>query len=388
MTDPSRTKLLVVYGTRGGSTWEIAEEIARVLRGHSIETDVKSVTEIPMLDGYGGFVIGSGVYNGSWTPEALRFVRQHRYILAHGAVWLFSAAAFGDSHPLIGRLMRKEPREIHELTRTLQPRSYRVFAGVIDPQRWSRAGRVVLRAFGGRVGDNRDWDEIRAWAGCIAKEITPTVGRTLASSGPTSVTTRSRWPLRMSVAATRAERTDPLPGDRLIETARLTLTHAITVDAEPASVWPWLVQMGAGSRAGWYSYDLLDNAGTKSADRIIPALQTIHVDTLFPARPGATDGFHVLQYEVGRHLVLGWRPHKELLVTWAFALRRLELGRTRLIVRVRGAMQHTPLGLPWWLGVPLIRVAHFLMQRKQLLGIKRRAERHARFVELVATKVA
>ena len=56
-------------------------------------------------------------------------------------------------------------------------------------------------------------------------------------------------------------------------------------------VWPWIVQMGAGSRAGWYSDDVIDNRRQPSADRIIPTLQTIAIGALFPAVPGSIDGF-------------------------------------------------------------------------------------------------
>jgi len=35
---------------------------------------------------------------------------------------------------------------------------------------------------------------------------------------------------------------------------------------------------------------------------------------------------------------------------------------------------YRPYGLPQWLALPAGRVAHFIMQRKQLLGIARRAE--------------
>ena len=165
----------------------------------------------------------------------------------------------------------------------------------------------------------------------------------------------------------------------MIEQSIATLTHAITIEAGCNEVWPWLVQMGAGTRAGWYSYDLLDNGGTRSADRIIPALQKISVDTLFPALPGATDGFHVLQHAPGRSLVLGWREGDgEPLVTWAFTLKHIGFTRTRLIVRVRAATHYSFCGLPPWLGLPLIRVVHWVMQRKQLLGIARRAEAHRR----------
>jgi len=63
-----------------------------------------------------------------------------------------------------------------------------------------------------------------------------------------------RWSLR-SVRASRIERTRPLPGDERIPQAIDTLTHGVTIRRAPRDVWPWLVQMGAGTRAGWYSYD-------------------------------------------------------------------------------------------------------------------------------------
>jgi len=75
-----------------------------------------------------------------------------------------------------------------------------------------------------------------------------------------------------SVRADRSERTRLLPGDDLIGEPLGTLTHAITIDAPPEHVWPWIAQMGAG-RAGWYSWDGIDNGGTPSATRIGIALR-------------------------------------------------------------------------------------------------------------------
>lgn len=70
----------------------------------------------------------------------------------------------------------------------------------------------------------------------------------------------------------------PMPGDELIEMPIFNVTHAITIQARPEEFWPWIVQIGYG-RAGFYSYDLLDNLGKPSADRIIPELQNIEVGT-------------------------------------------------------------------------------------------------------------
>jgi hypothetical protein len=167
-----------------------------------------------------------------------------------------------------------------------------------------------------------------------------------------------------------------LPGDEAIPEPIGSLTHAITIRGSRRAVWPWLAQMGAGSRAGWYSYDFLDNGRRRSADRIVPELQRIAIGTLFPALPGVKDGFVVLRFESERFLVLGWRaPDGALLTTWALALEEETPARTRLIARARAAAGYPYFGLPPWLGRPVIRLVHFVMERKQLLGIAQRAER-------------
>lgn len=177
------------------------------------------------------------------------------------------------------------------------------------------------------------------------------------------------------VRATPSEASRPLPGDELIAQPIGSFTHAITIQRPPRDVWPWLVQMGAGSRAGWYSYDFLDNRRQPSAVRIVPELQQIAVGMVFPALPGVSDGFTVLAFAAERFLILGWSSAAAApLMTWAFILEETERGGTRLIVRARGRPGYHFHGLPWWLSKRIIPVIHFVMQRKQLLGIARRAE--------------
>jgi hypothetical protein len=76
--------------------------------------------------------------------------------------------------------------------------------------------------------------------------------------------------IHRSVSASLLERTRALPGDEVIPAPIGSHTHAITIHRSPRDVWPWLAQMGAGRRAGWYSYDLLDNGRQPSAGRIVP----------------------------------------------------------------------------------------------------------------------
>lgn len=180
----------------------------------------------------------------------------------------------------------------------------------------------------------------------------------------------------VQVHATTAERAQRLAGDDLIPSPIGVVNHAITIHRPPIDVWPWLVQMGAG-RAGWYSYDFIDNGGHRSAERILPEFQEITVGTVFPALPEAKDVFLVAQYEPERSLVLSWRlPDGRYQTTWAFVLEQPRPGQTRLLARGRVASGYRSYGLPQWMAMLLGGPAHFVMQRKQLLSIRDRVETH------------
>jgi hypothetical protein len=167
-----------------------------------------------------------------------------------------------------------------------------------------------------------------------------------------------------------------LPSDELIAAPIGSLTHAITIRRPPRDVWPWLVQMGAGG-AGWYSYDFIDNGRQDSSGRIVQQLQEIDVGAILLALPGAVGGFTVLCVEPERALVLGWIPDPQSppVMTWAFVIEPSAPGHTRLVVRARsGAGYRPPCGLPRFTVSTLVRWGHFLIERKQLLGIAGRVE--------------
>src|SRR5688500_8133896 len=139
----------------------------------------------------------------------------------------------------------------------------------------------------------------------------------------------------------------PYPGDELLPSPRKIITHAITILAPATTIWPWLVQMGAG-RAGWYSYDWIDNGGRPSVKSIIPALQHLQVGDLLPAIPGKKDSFLVREVQPGRALIFvvplptalenpdTWlRLAGPLRVSWALILETINPGYTRLISRGR-----------------------------------------------------
>ena len=221
----------------------------------------------------------------------------------------------------------------------------------------------------------RYWVVIKPGGAFVTRQLLNAIRRRaegrLADARPWIAHIRGR-----SVRATPDESTRVLPGDELIARPVASLTHAITVQRPPDHVWPWLLQMGAGTRAGWYSYDMLDNGRRPSARRIVAELQSPVPGTIFPALPGATDGFTMLASNPHRSLILGLeRATGDVVMTWAFVLEPVDAAATRLIVRARGAEGFTFQGVPWWIASPVARVVHFIMERRQLLGIADRVER-------------
>lgn len=176
-----------------------------------------------------------------------------------------------------------------------------------------------------------------------------------------------------------------LPGDDIPGEVMTHHTKAVTIQAPPEAVWPWLVQIG-DHRAGFYSYDWVERFvfpgtvhyidGTHSATRIHPELQDVHTgDRINTGSVGSfAVGNPVTVIEPGRTLVIG---------TWAFVLQPLPCRWTRLLVRDRDwgylrpavpqrfALPRAALGvIDYLIGDPL----HFVMERKMMLGLKQRAE--------------
>ena len=188
--------------------------------------------------------------------------------------------------------------------------------------------------------------------------------------------------------ATDEEVARPYPGADIIPGGTRGGTMAVTIDAPPSAVWPWLAQMGV-DRAIWYTWDYWRPWGLRSADRIHPEWQNIAVGYRMPSTPNGSAWWEVAALEPGRFLGLrmsvdlrGRRfdpkqpPRFYSDSLWAFLLKELPDDRTRLVVS--GYWAFRPKWLQGLVGFLFIEPSTWIMQTRQFAGLKRRAEPEAR----------
>jgi proline iminopeptidase len=191
------------------------------------------------------------------------------------------------------------------------------------------------------------------------------------------------------------------PGAELVPDGERGATMAVTIEAPPDQVWPWLVQMG-GDRGGWYSWDRLDNGGRPSAHEVHPEWQDLALGDYvkYWRSAGAVDAWEVVAFEPNRFLGLRGltdlqgrnldpkqpRPSAYIEGLWGFLLNESPGGCTRLVIGGYQAIRPRWLGrfIFYWLYIPVT----WIMQARMLVVLKRNIERTANPVAPVPSGTA
>ena len=194
---------------------------------------------------------------------------------------------------------------------------------------------------------------------------------------------RRHW--RVTWGARHEERSSPLTGDELIVEPTWGYTHAISIDAPAAAVWPWIAQLGQ-ERGGFASFERLENlvgCRIRNAERIVDDWQHPQVGDEVHLHPQAPP-LHIAALDPGRSLVLrgaatdpGTDPASDDAPVpdnlWAFHLVPTGLTSCRLVER--GMTVHGPaLRDRLFFGTTLIEPIGFVMSREMLRSIKELAE--------------
>lgn len=165
--------VLVAYGTTNGSTAQIAETIAEVLRKEGLTAEALPAGTVRSLEPYDAVVVGGGLYAGRWHKDARRFVRRHHRELAGRPLWLFSSgpldpsASERDIPPVPG---------VKKVMDQLDADQHVTFGGCLKEGAKGWVARMIVRS--GKGGDFRDFRAIEAWAARIASEVAGVPERT------------------------------------------------------------------------------------------------------------------------------------------------------------------------------------------------------------------
>lgn len=160
------TRVLVAWASKYGSTAQIAKEIEATIRGTGLEADVRPAGEVRDVTPYGTVLLGSAVYATRWRRDAVRFLRRFRKALAERQVWLFQSGPLDhsaeESNPAL-------PKKVAGLAAAVGARGHITFGGKLGPGASGFIARKMVQ--GGKGGDFRNFDHVRAWAEGIAREL-------------------------------------------------------------------------------------------------------------------------------------------------------------------------------------------------------------------------
>lgn len=150
-------KTLVAYGTKKGSTREVAEKVAETLREQGLDIDLRPASEVKDLGSYAAVVLGGSIYMGRLHPDIKALLKRHRGELAKLPVAVFGMGPksmepneVADARKQVEANLQKVPE--------VDPVSVAIFGGVVDPAKL----HFPLNRM--PASDARDWDAIREWA--------------------------------------------------------------------------------------------------------------------------------------------------------------------------------------------------------------------------------
>ena len=169
MTETLRSapRVLVSAGSRHGATVEIAYRVGKTIDEEGLEVTVLAPDEATSLKGFDAIVLGSAVYGGHWTRDALALAERVSRLAPKPPVWIFSSGPAGDPPK-----PEEEPVDVADVMEATGAMEHRIFAGKIDRSKLSFGERAMMIAVKAPEGDFRDWDAIDSWARRIATELT------------------------------------------------------------------------------------------------------------------------------------------------------------------------------------------------------------------------
>jgi len=158
-------KILVAYASRTGSTQEVAEFIADVLREDGTAIDVHPLKKVKDVSPYRAVVVGSAIYMGRWMKDAVKFLQKHQDALSRMPVAYFTVClTLKDDTDENRKTVAAYLEPLEERFPNIQPVDSGFFAGRMDSGKLSFLFRAIVKKMEEPDNDYRNWEAIREWA--------------------------------------------------------------------------------------------------------------------------------------------------------------------------------------------------------------------------------
>jgi menaquinone-dependent protoporphyrinogen oxidase len=174
-------KILLAYATRYGSTQEVTDTIAVILRDGGFDVDVQPMRSVRTLEGYGAVILGAPLYVGKWPKHAHRFLSRFEETLVKMPVAIF---ALGPIHDDKDEILGSRVQLDTELKQHpwLKPVEIEMFVGRYDPSKFNFFDRLIANMPASPIykmpaSDHRDWVAIYSWAGKLVSTLQPVPAR-------------------------------------------------------------------------------------------------------------------------------------------------------------------------------------------------------------------
>jgi len=163
-------KILVAYGSKRGSTAEIAERIGETLRQKGLQVDVLDAGTVTDLTPYSKIILGSSVYIGRWHKKAVRFLKKNIEVLEKLPVWLFICGPTGPGNPIEQMDGWFYPKSLRSVIERIHPRDFTCFGGKLEMKTLNPFEKLIINKVKAPEGDFRDWQAVASWADTTREE--------------------------------------------------------------------------------------------------------------------------------------------------------------------------------------------------------------------------
>ncbi|QOR35166.1 flavodoxin domain-containing protein [Clostridium sp. 'deep sea'] len=157
-------KVLVAYGSKRGSTAEIAEKIGERLKQKGFKIDVLDAGKVKDLTPYNKIILGSSVYIGFWHKKAVGFLKKNIASLEKLPVWLYICGPTSPGDPIEQINGRFYPKSLQPVIERIRPQEITCFGGKLVLKTLNPFEKWIVKNVKATEGDFRDWQAITSWA--------------------------------------------------------------------------------------------------------------------------------------------------------------------------------------------------------------------------------